>query len=176
MKIRSIALGIFAGLAFTAFGQNNIDANQSKVSFEVSNMKVNTVEGQFTGMKGNVNVVNNQIVSIDVCIDAASVNTDNTKRDEHLRNEDFFEVEKYKEICFISQKITKTEDGFIANGTLEMHGVTKSVSIPLSLNNGVVTGKFSIDRYDFGVGSDGSFSVGREVELTINCVLTNKES
>ena len=155
---------------FSTTGQS-INSKSSKVTFEISNFGVNTVEGTFTGMTGEVlfspDELSNSI--FEVCIDAASINTGNEKRDDHLKKEDYFEVDKYLEICFNATEIVKTNDDYTAIGVLTMHGNSKNIAIPFSVTNQTFVGKFTIDRYDYGVGPRGGFMVGKDVEIQIVC-------
>jgi len=159
--------------AHVAKSQQTINTKASNVSFEISNMGFNTVEGTFSDMKGTVRFDGNDLPHslLDVCVSAESVNTESESRDEHLRKEDFFHVEVYPTICFRSTTVTRNTSGYVANGTLTMHGVSKDVSIPFTFSNNTFEGSFSLDRTDYGVGSDGGFMVGKTVELTIVCVL-----
>lgn len=150
-----------------------INEQQSKVTFDISNMGFNTVEGSFTGMAGTIQFDENNLANalFDVCIDAATVNTDNEARDKHLRKEDFFDVEEYPAICFASQEFIKTADGYIVKGNLSMHGVTNIIEIPFTFNDNTFSGNFTIQRLDYGVGGKGGFMVGKEVNVKISCVL-----
>ena len=166
----SVALMV---LGITGVQAQSINTSKSLVSFEISNMKWKTVEGTFSGMKGDLKFQENDLTnsSFNVCIDAKSVNTENEKRDEHLRTEDFFDVVKYSTICFESTSIVKTSSGFKAIGKLTMHGVTQVEEIEFTYANSAFTGNLEIKRYDYKVGEDtGEFMVGNEVELTIVCV------
>ncbi len=172
--IKKGIIGVFLalGLVYHTNAQN-IDTEQSKVSFAIGNLGFNTVEGTFTGMKGlvSLNADASQSV-INVCIDAATVNTDNKKRDKHLRTEDFFDVEKYPTICFVSTGLTKTPNGFDAVGMLTMHGVTKEVTIPLTVNDNTISGTLMVNRKDYNVGEGtGKFTAGYDVEIDIHTVL-----
>jgi len=159
---------------FTAISQT-IDNEKSIVNFKIGNMGgMNNVKGTFTGFSGNVKFDPTQLENskIDVCIDAASINTGNKKRDDHLRSEDFFEVEKHSKICFTSEQIIKHPQGFVAKGKLKMHGVTLTVEIPLVFENNKLTGLLTVNRFDYKVGEDtGTFMVGADVEIVIQCVL-----
>ncbi len=150
-----------------------IDSGQSTVSFSLSNMGFRTVEGQFSGLDGDISFDPESLENsrFDVCIDASTVNTDNAKRDEHLRNEDFFEVTTYPTICYVSTSIKKTANGFISDGILSMHGQSKEASIPFTVENGVFAGTLSINRLDYNVGLDfKKFMVGYDVNVDIRCV------
>lgn len=151
----------------------SIDASASSITFKIGNMKINTVDGTFSGLKGNVAFDPSDPARSEfaACVDAATVNTDNKKRDEDLRSEDFFDVGKYPTICISSTAVEKVDNGFLAKGQLTMHGVTKDVEIPFTYANKTLTGTLSVDRKDYGVGPDGTFMVSDEVEVTIVCVL-----
>ena len=137
-------------------------------------MKFKTVEGTFGGMKGSVNFTPRDLssASMDVCIDASSVNTGNAKRDVHLRKEDFFHTTAHPEICFKSTKFVKSDNGYTVIGNLKMLGTSKAVSIPFTVENKVFKGTFTIQRLDYGLGKDTrTFLVGNEVEMAIICEL-----
>ena len=156
-----------------SFGQT-INTNSSVVTFSVSNLAINKVKGSFSGMTGTANILPNDLSAskISVCIDANSIDTGNEKRDTHLRTEDFFEVEKYPEICFESSSIDKTSEGYNAKGSLSMHGVSKTVVIPFVFENNQIDGNFEVNRLDYNVGEGtGSFMVGKEIQIQIVCVL-----
>lgn len=153
------------------YGQN-INTSNSEVSFKVKNMKFNTVEGTFTNMTGAVDYNGTTINHINACVLASTVNTNSKKRDKHLRNEDFFNVEIYPEICFESTEITTKNNKHIAKGTLNLHGVSKSVEIPLTIKDKEITGELKINRLDYNVGeSTGTFMVGNEITIYISCVI-----
>ncbi|MCV6630696.1 MAG: YceI family protein [Flavobacteriaceae bacterium] len=150
-----------------------IDRSKSSVQFAVRNMKIRTVKGTFSGMQGTVvlDAQNPENSQFNVCIDAASVDTKSAKRDKHLRNEDFFDVDKYPKICFESTKVAQTNTGFIATGNLSMRGITKEVRIAFTQKDLLLKGSFSIQRPDFKVGKNGGFMVGKTVQLEIVCWL-----
>ena len=163
-------------LIVTAFAFNlkaqNINSTQSEVLFKIRNMKIRTVEGVFTGMTGFVDYKENHINKIEACIPANTVNTESKKRDKHLKNEDFFYVEKYPEICFKSANIEHTDKGYLAHGELTLHGVSKHIEVPITKEGNKLKGSINLNRLDYKLGeSTGTFMVGNEVEITIICVL-----
>jgi len=160
-------------MSMSVAAQGNVKTQESQVTFEIGNMIFKTVEGSFSGMKGTVVFSPEQLseASIDVCIDAKTVNTDNETRDDHLRNEDFFEVDTYPTICFKSTSIVKAANGYVAKGKLTMHGVTKTVSVPLTYSQGKLVGELVLLRKDYGVGAKMSNAmVSNEVTITIVCL------
>ncbi len=173
MKIKHFAT-LIALLASTHFiNAQNVITEQSNVSFEINKLTVDKVKGSFTGMTGTVVFNTNELESafIDVCIDPATVNTDNAKRDAHLKNEDFFEVETYPTICYKTSSISKTDDGYLAKGILTMHGINNEVEIALYYSDNTLTGEVEVDRLDYHIGPKNTVTIGNRVTLTIVCVL-----
>lgn len=167
----ALLLGVFFAVGTAA---QEIDTDRSVVEFEVGNLWINTVEGTFSGMSGTAsfNAQQPDKARFDVCVDAASVNTGNQKRDEHLRSDDFFDVANHPKICIEISNVSPAADGYLAEGTLDMHGVAKNITIPFTATDGHLQGTFTIDRFDYEVGKDtGTFTVDDEVTVTIHCYL-----
>lgn len=167
---------ILIAFIISSLGLNaqKIDSQDSRVLFEVGNLKINTVEGSFKGMRGNVKFNPSEIAKaeFDVCVDAATVDTDNSKRDEHLRSEEFFNPGKFPKICIEVVRIQKDGDKYMANSRLTMLGVTRDVLIPFTFSDQTLKGTFSIQRLNYGLGADTStFMISNEVEITIICKL-----
>jgi polyisoprenoid-binding protein YceI len=163
----------FVASSKLVFSQS-IDQSASQVSFEVDNMSVNTVEGTFGGMTGKVKFdpAHPDKAKFDVCVDAASIDTDINKRDKHLRSEDYLHVEKYPNICFKSISVQKSGAGYIAKGYLILHGVSKLIELPFTYQNGRFEGNITINRFEYDIAEDtGTFMMGEEIEVDIVCVL-----
>ena len=148
--------------------------NGSSIQFKIKNFGIST-GGSFTGLQGNIRFdINHPEEAIfDVSIDANSVNTDNTMRDNHLRTDTYFDVKNYPRIHFVSLKVTpsaKTGVLFIF-GKLTIKNHTKDISFPFTAtaaNDGYLfKGVFSINRKDFDVGGTSVISNNLEVELSI---------
>ena len=166
--------------------QYPIDTNHSTVGFTVSIMGgLSKVNGKFTEFM--VDIVNNEKditkSSVRVVIKAASINTGIAERDNHLRMADFFDVEKYPNITFQSERIEKKGKQSLAVGTLTMHGVSKQITLPFSvtgIKNDPVTKKMStgysarltLNRRDFGIYWEKSVPnfVSDDVEIEINLI------
>lgn len=157
------------------FQAQTINSSKSKVNFEIGNMKINTVEGSFSGMEGELffDPLSLEECFFRVCIDAKSVDTGSDKRDEHLRNEDFFYTEIHPLICFDSEEVRKGEEAdFLVIGTLNLRGVERRVEIPFRFENNTFVGSFELSRLDYAVGEDtGTFMVDDELSIAITCVL-----
>jgi polyisoprenoid-binding protein YceI len=121
------AVPLFAADTYT------IDKNHSDVSFQIRHF-ASKVRGRFTDFEGTVQADPSkpETSSVAFKIKTASIDTDNTDRDNHLRTADFFDAAKFPEITFKSTKITPTgKDKFDVTGTLTIRGVTKDVTIPV---------------------------------------------
>jgi len=167
----------YLGLSLLLFAipaqAQKIDSEKSVVYFKVSNLGFNTVEGTFKGLNGEVYINDQNLAesSIKACLKVSTVNTGNSTRDEHLLKDEFFATDTYPQICFNSSSFNKTKEGYLVKGLLSIRGISKEVSIPFQLKNGVFSGHFSIKRLDFKVGEDyNTFTIGNAVELEITCV------
>lgn len=173
MNTRKLIIALLLFVVSATYAQE-IDKKASVVNFQVSNMKVRTVAGSFTGMEGEVLFDTKKLNDsfFRVCIDASSVNTANEKRDDHLRNEDFFHVEVYPQICFASTSIVKTQEGYTTKGMLTMHGVEREESIDFVFDGKNLIGTMEVSRLDYKVGVDTNTSmVGEMITLQIVSVL-----
>jgi len=161
----------------------NIDNNHSVAGFQVRHFFAK-VPGRFNEMSGTImydakNVANS---SVDVTIPAATINTQNERRDGHLKSADFFDVEKNPTITFKSTKVIagKTADKFQVEGDLTMRGVTKKVTLDVtqlgvgSMGRGVVGGweaTTTVNRKDFGINWNRTLDQGGTLlgdDVTIN--------
>jgi polyisoprenoid-binding protein YceI len=150
-----------------------IDKNSS-VKFEIKNFGINT-GGSFTGLQGSIAFDKDhpENAKFDVSIDANTINTDNSARDNHLREESYFDVKKYPRISFVSTKITSASNGTLTVfGKLTMKGTTKDISFPFTVTSNsdgyLFKGGFTINRRDYGVGGSSTISNNLEVELNIS--------
>ena len=165
-----------------------IDNNHSTVGFSVPIFGgLSQVKGKFTDFTITLNADEKDITksSVSVVIKATSIDTGIEGRDRHLRNADFFDVEKYPEITFKSERIEKKGKQFIAHGPLTMHGVTKQIALPFSVtgtmknptsNNLSAVGysaRMVLNRRDFGINysrRDNPTFVGDNITVEIDLV------
>lgn len=136
MKTRSLvaSFSLAAMLASTpAFAETYVidtDGAHASVNFRAIHLGYSYVVGRFNDFEGSFTYdeANPGASSVNVTIDAASLDSNHAERDKHLRSEDFFEVETYPEITFASTGFTEESDGSISiTGDLSMHGTTQSV-------------------------------------------------
>ena len=156
----------------------SIIKEKSKVEFEIGNLGIGSVDGIFQGMDGSIQFDKSNLKSssFHVCIDASTINTENKKRDEHLRNEDFFHVDKYPTICFTSTSIHKHGEDYITKGKLTILKISKDIEIPFSIHEEdkyiTFAGTIKVNRFDYKLGTEaysGTFMVGDVAELKITC-------
>lgn len=180
MNLKKLVLGSTL-LASTLFAGNyNVDVSHSSVGFKVKHMMISNAVGKFDTFKGTFEYdeKNNTLTSLNGQIDVMSVNTENKKRDDHLKKADMFDVEKYPMINFVVTKID-AEDVY---GDFTLKGITKNIKLELE-NGGTIkdpwgnyraafalTGK--IKRSDYGLTYNsvleaGGVAVGDTVKLNI---------
>ena len=134
-----------------------VDSAHSSIAFTVRHF-VSYVEGRFKEFTGSIDydAANPGASSVNFTVQTASINTDNDKRDDHLRGSDFFDVGKFAQARYRAEGFRKLDDGrYAADGTLELRGVRKPVTLTFSWTPGaapVLQGKATVKRLDFGVG------------------------
>lgn len=164
---------LLASPAFAEKAAYQLDAAHSEVGFSVKHLMLATVKGNFKKYEGTFNFdeAKGELSDVDVKIDAASVNTNEPKRDEHLNSPDFFDTKNNPQITFKSEKVdARKGKPSKVHGTLTMRGVAKKLTLDVDYkgtvkdawgNDKVVftaTGK--INRKDFGVSWNKSLDKG----------------
>lgn len=162
-------------------GTYKVDVAHSKVGFEVNHLVVATVEGKFSDFEGTFKIDPKLDKStVDIAIKAASINTDNKDRDEHLRSPDFFDAKKFEKLTFKSKKISGTPEALKVTGDLTIHGVTKSVVLdgkytgsvkdPWGNERVAFRASTKINRKDYGLTWSKAVEVGPVVgdEVTLD--------
>src|ERR1700730_13134433 len=162
-----------------------IDPRHSAAGFSVTHLMISTVRGEFHGLNGTVLLDDKDITksSVDVTLDATTVDTREPDRDKDLRSPNFFDVAQYPTITFKSTKVEKNgADKLKITGDLTLHGVTKQVVLdatvpkapikdPWGLQRTAVSATTKINRQDFGVKWNKALDGGGVVvsdEVNIN--------
>ncbi len=186
------ACGFWALLPTTLWAESarwNVDLEHSTIEFRVTHMVVSKTAGRFMDYAGFVEMDAEAATFkvIEATIKTASVNTNHEKRDAHLRNPDFFDVEKFPTMTYKMTNYKKTADGYSAVGDLTLHGVTKEIVLTGNFNGvtkdswGNTRAGFSaegkLNRKDFGMVwnktlDSGGLVVGDDVHLhlDIECI------
>lgn len=162
-----------------------IDSSHSGIHFSVRHLVIAKVRGQFARWTGTVQVPDGEFdkASVEVVIDATSIDTGVADRDAHLKSGDFFDVEKYPELTFKSTKVeAQPEDRLKVLGKLTIKDVTREVALdveqlglvkdPWGNERAAFSGKTSVNRGDFGLTwnqalETGGVMVGDKIEIEI---------
>ncbi|NOU59853.1 YceI family protein [Marinifilum caeruleilacunae] len=173
MMKRLMFLAVLMGAFQFLCSSQNIISDKSNIEFRVANLGANKVKGNFSGMTGSVNFdpKNISAASFDVCIDAATLDTRMKKRDAVLKGPKYFDVETYPEICFRSKSVTSTGMSYKVTGTLSMHGERQEAEIIFNYSRKTFTGKLKVNRQDYKLGPSSGVLVGKQVDITITCVI-----
>jgi polyisoprenoid-binding protein YceI len=170
-----------------------IDSSHSSAQFKVRHLMVSNVRGEFGHISGTVIIDDVDVArsSVDVTIDASTINTHDAKRDEHLRSPDFFDVATYPTITFKSKRVQAGKGGdLFVTGDLGIRGVTREVTLdvePLSpeindpwgnVKRGA-SARARVNRKDFGLLwnaalDGGGVVIGDEVTITLEVELGRK--
>lgn len=164
-----------------------IDPMHSSAQFAVTHLMLSTVRGEFHGLKGTLILDEKDITksTVEVTIDANSVETREPNRDAHLKSPDFFDVAKYPTLTFKSTKVEQVSAGQLkVTGDLTIRGVTKQVVLnvegprapikdPMGMQRTAVSATAKINRQDFGVSwnktlDSGGVVVSDDVRITLD--------
>jgi polyisoprenoid-binding protein YceI len=164
-------------------GTWTIDPSHSEVGFSVRHLMVSKVKGSFKTFAGTVTIADHLLDSrVEATIDAASVDTRDENRDNHLRSSDFFNVEQHPQIKFTSTSLRPSGDHYVLGGDLTIHGVTRPVELDLEFNGvsadpwGGTRSGFSasteISRSEYGIEFNmplegGGVLVGDRIKITL---------
>lgn len=167
-----------------------IDASHSSATFSIRHI-VSQVKGRFTQVSGSVvyDPKEPEKATVTARIPAASINTDNERRDTHLKSADFFDVATHADITFQSRSVKKDGDKLEVTGVLTMRGVEKEVTLSVETlgvaeaMGGVRAGfeaTTTINRKDFGISwnralDQGGFVLGDEVKVTLSIEAAHKK-
>jgi polyisoprenoid-binding protein YceI len=175
MMKKIIALLTGMALFAVSYSQSYIPVNDSsKVEFTIKNLGFN-VRGSFTGLQGTIHfdAAHPEKSVFNVHIDAASVNTGNDTRDNHLRSDDYFDCKNYPRITFVSTKVSSGGKAgtFFIEGTLTIKNISKPLSFPFTViptNGGYwMEGEFGLQRKPFTVGKTSTISDKLSVSLKV---------
>ena len=161
-----------------------LDPAHSEVTFSLRHMMISKVRGEFGLKSATIEAPANPLESkVTASVDAASISTGDQNRDNHLRSADFFDVETYPTIDFVSTGVRYEGGDFLVDGDLTMHGVTKPVTFELEFGGfgtdpygnykAGATAKTVVNREDFGLTwnaalESGGVLVGKDVTITLD--------
>lgn len=195
MKKMTAIIAVLTLIVFSATAQKTkwtFDKVHSKIQFDIAHMVISEVTGQFHDYEGEVFSDEKDFsdAKIDFNINVNSIDTDDEKRDGHLKGADFFDAAKYPKITFKSTSMKKAgENRYKLTGDFTMHGVTKAITLDVKYGGTIkdpygntkagfkITG--IIDRTDFGlkynsVMDSGGLMLGEEVIITCKVELVKQ--
>jgi polyisoprenoid-binding protein YceI len=167
----------------------NFDTSHAEIGFTVRHMMISKVRGRFSRWSGEIQLDEQDLASssLTVRIDAASIDTNEEKRDAHLRSADFFDVDNHPQLVFVSKKVTDLGEGALrVAGDLTIRGVTREVDVDVQLegkskdpwgNQRIgFSAQANINRKDFGLHwnallETGGVVVGDKVQIGIEVEL-----
>ncbi|MDZ7637971.1 MAG: YceI family protein [Bryobacterales bacterium] len=184
-----LSLALFAvGAAFAA--EYKIDTSHSSAQFAVAHLGISKTKGEFADVQGSVSYdpANLNITRIEAVIAVKTLDTKDEKRDAHLKSADFFDVEKFPTMTFVSKKVEKAGNNKLnVSGDLSIKGVTRRVVLAVEGPTGEVKDPWGgtrraasattrINRKDFGITWNktldaGGLLVGDEVEIALEIEL-----
>jgi polyisoprenoid-binding protein YceI len=169
-----------------------IDTAHTHAQFKVRHLMVSNVKGDFDKVTGTIVLDDaNPAASINITVEVDSISTREPQRDAHLKSADFFDVEKYPTITFVSKEVVKSgEESYEVVGDLTLHGVTKTIDLnvedvtpevkdPFGLFRRGASAKATILRSDFGLKYNsileaGGVAISDEVHITIDTEFTRQ--
>lgn len=166
-------------------GDYTFDTAHTRIGFSVRHLSIAWVTGRFKDFSGTLKFDDKDVTksSVEFTAKVTSIDTEVEARDNHLRSADFFEVEKYPEMKFVSRRIEKKGKRYIVHGDLTIKDVTKRISFPFTFTGAVpdpwggtrfgISAKTTINRKDFNVNYGtampfGGFDVGNEVQISLD--------
>lgn len=189
-RISMLAIAVLMMASYSVGAQTkwSVDKAHSSVKFSVIHMVVSEVDGNFKMFDGSLEAAKPDFsdAKINFTIDVNSINTDNEKREGHLKSADFFDAATYPQIKFVSTSMKPLGGNkYELKGNLTLKDVTKPVVFQvtyggtLTTKNGAKAGfkaKTTIDRYDYNLKWNnaleaGGLAVSKEVEITVNVEL-----
>lgn len=187
-KLLLAATSLFAGVTASAQTKWKLDKSHSSVRFSVSHMVVSEAEGTFKMWDGTVEHTKPDFTDAKIAftVDVNSINTDNERRDTHLKSDDFFNAEKFPAMKFESTSLQSLGGNkYKLNGNLTIRDITKPVSFEVT-HGGILAGSrgrkagfkavATINRFDYNLKWDratetGGLVVGKDVEVTVKLEL-----
>lgn len=168
---------ILCFLIFTIKVSAQSISSRSSIHFEVINWSINTVEGSFGTISGEVTFDPDDLINakFDISVPIKDIKTGIELRDNDLQAKKYFYSEKYPEAKFVSTSVRRKGNTIIVDGNLTIKGVSKKIEISFALSaiaeGYYLNARHTLDRYDFKVGDADDFKISREVKLQIELYL-----
>jgi len=185
MRLTVLLTIVVVSLAAHAGEIYEVDSAHSDVTFKIRHL-VSNVTGHFRDFSGEIDIDRENLVnsSVRFTIKTASIDTASDRRDKHLRSDEFFDVEKFSEITFVSTSIAKDGgDTYDVKGTFTLHGVAREITLAVKVlgftsherfgERAGFSSELTLDRTDYGITYNmpldaDTLVLGEEVRIEIN--------
>jgi polyisoprenoid-binding protein YceI len=182
----ALVLGVSVLLSSSVFAADyTLDKAHSTIAFSAKHLMVSKTTGAFNEYDGTINFDPNDLAAskVEITVQAASIDTRNEKRDEHLKGADFLDAEKFPTLTFVSKSIAKEGDAYTLTGDMTIKGVTKEITVPAQISGPVtspmggnaigIDATFKINRQDYGVSfnkmmDNGGLMVSDDVVVDVS--------
>lgn len=180
MKNTIAVLAILSLLGTARADVYDIDPGHAEIGFAVKHLLVSNAKGKFKKFTGTITLdADNKLVGAETTIDAASIDTNNEKRDKHLLNEDFFNVEKFPNITFKSTKVESTGDStYNVTGNLNVLGKDHEITFPAEISGPIedpwgntrlgMETNTKLDRRELGITYGKASVIADTVKVELN--------
>ena len=187
----SLILALIASLSLSAQSTWVFDQAHTSVAFSVDHLVISETTGQFSSFEGTVTCQTDDFegATIEFSVDIASIDTDNERRDGHLKSDDFFNAEEYPKMTFKSTSLQKvTGNTYKLLGDLTIRDVTKPIELAVEYKGTAQMGDTkkagfkltgSLNRFDYNLKwskttEAGGLVVGEDVRITVNIELNQQ--
>ncbi len=186
LKIALATLALLLGFAAPATAQDYaVDTMHAGINFKISHLGLSWIQGRFDQFGGNftIDTATPEKTSFTLEINPASMDTNNQKRDEHLRSPDFLNVKQFPAMNFKSTGVRPVKGGYEVTGDFTMHGVTKSITLelvggrtdefPPGVTRTGFSAEFVLKRSDFSIGK-ATPAIGEKIYVSVSFEGTRK--
>ena len=187
MNTTKLGLLLLAFAMATHAEEFTVDPSHADIGFSIKHLMVSKVKGAFNTFEGTLDydIANKELKSVQGSISTASIDTNNEKRDEHLKDAEYFNILDYPKMEFQSTSIEKKGDGsFEVTGNLKVLGVNHEIVLPAIINGPVddpwgnkrigIESALMLNRRDLGITTSPAAMIGDEVKISINAEATFK--
>jgi len=182
LKIASVLLAVTAPLAMAQTSTWKADSAHSDVEFSIKHLGISNVHGRLGKVEATIVYDDKDITksTVNATIDVSGLDTGNSSRDNDIKSDSYFSVEKFPSATFVSTSVAKGGSGLQISGNLTLRGTTKAVVLDVDGPTAPITGmdkkphagfsaSTTIHRLDFGIGAKTPTSiVSDDVKITID--------
>ena len=187
--MNKVLLGLIGlSMSITAHAETfKVDTGHAEIGFSVKHMMVSNAKGKFNAFAGTLNydIATKTLKSVEGSIEVTSIDTNNEKRDDHLKDEDFFNTAKFPKMTFKSTSVKKTGDNtFEVTGNLNVLGIERKVVGPVTITGPVdgrggakligIESSTVLNRRDLGIDHAPAAVIADEVKISIEAEATYK--